>query len=65
VKEQRIQGSFAYSDLEFGRALGLLEWARPSGRDARAVPTRGERRHLHRLLAGPCDGFLKAIVCPA
>ena len=25
VREQRVQGSFAYTNLEFGRALGLLE----------------------------------------
>ncbi len=66
VKEQRIQGSFAYSDLEFGRALGLLEsgLVRP-GVTRELFPLEESADIFTRLLAGPCDGFLKAIVCPA
>ena len=66
VKEQRIQGSFAYSDLEFGRALGLLEsgLVRP-GVTRELFPLEESADIFIRLLAGPCDGFLKAIVCPA
>ena len=66
VKEQRVQGSFAYTSPEFGRAIGLLE-------SGLVVPEVSQRSFpldeggvvFSRLLAGTSQGFLKAIVCPA
>lgn len=66
VREQRVQGSFAYTDREFARAVGLLE----SGLVAPAVSRRAfalaESGDAFRsLLQGSSEGFLKAIVRPA
>ena len=66
VKEQRVQGSFAYTNPEFGRALGLLE----SGLlvpdvSRKSFPLEESHDVFSDLLAGPPEGFLKAIVSPA
>ncbi len=65
VREQRVQGSFAYTNPEFGRALGLLE----SGLIVPAVsqksfPLEESGEVFTGLLHGASDGFLKAIVKP-
>ncbi|MDP9258774.1 MAG: alcohol dehydrogenase catalytic domain-containing protein [Actinomycetota bacterium] len=65
VHEQRVVGSFAYTNSEFGRALGLLE----SGRlvpavSRRSVPLAGSDDVFRRLLDGALDGVLKEIVRP-
>jgi threonine dehydrogenase-like Zn-dependent dehydrogenase len=65
VREQSVHGSFAYTNPEFARALGLLE----SGLVDPGVPRRAfalaDSADVFRgLLAGPSDGFLKAIVRP-
>jgi threonine dehydrogenase-like Zn-dependent dehydrogenase len=65
VREQRVVGSFAYTNAEFGRALGLLE----SGRlepavSRRSVPLAGSDAVFRRLLDGALDGVLKEIVRP-
>ena len=66
VKEQRVQGSFAYTNPEFGRALGLLESGLVvPGVTRKSFPLEESADVFTGLLAGPCDGFLKAIVCPA
>ena len=65
VREQRIVGSFAYTNAEFSSALGLLE----SGRlvpavSCRSVPLAGSDDVFRRLLDGALDGVLKEIVRP-
>jgi D-arabinose 1-dehydrogenase-like Zn-dependent alcohol dehydrogenase len=65
VHEQRVVGSFAYTNAEFGQALGLLE----SGRLVPAVslrsgPLAGSDEVFRRLLDGSLDGVLKEIVRP-
>jgi 2-desacetyl-2-hydroxyethyl bacteriochlorophyllide A dehydrogenase len=65
VHEQRVVGSFAYTNGEFGRALGLLE----SGLLVPAVsrrsgPLEGSDAVFRRLLDGTLDGVLKEIVRP-
>jgi threonine dehydrogenase-like Zn-dependent dehydrogenase len=65
VHEQRVVGSFAYTNSEFGLALGLLE----SGRlvpaiSRRAVPLAESGDVFRRLLGGELDGVLKEIVRP-
>jgi threonine dehydrogenase-like Zn-dependent dehydrogenase len=66
VREQRAIGSFAYTNAEFGRALGLLE----SGLlvpavSRRSVPLAESDVVFRRLVDGATDGVLKEIVCPA
>ena len=66
VREQRVQGSFAYTNPEFGRALGLLE----TGLLVPDVSRKSFRLEesddvFTKLLAGPPEGFLKAIVSPS
>ena len=66
VREQRVQGSFAYTNPEFGRALGLLESGLIDPGVARqAFPLAESGEVFRRLLEGSSDGFLKAIVSPA
>jgi len=65
VHEQRIVGSFAYTNAEFSSALGLLE----SGRlvpavSSRSVPLERSDGVFRRLLDGTLDGVLKEIVRP-
>jgi 2-desacetyl-2-hydroxyethyl bacteriochlorophyllide A dehydrogenase len=65
VREQRVQGSFAYTNPEFGRALGLLEAGRiDPAVSRRAIPLEESADVFRHLLAGPSDEFLKAIVRP-
>lgn len=65
VKEQRVQGSFAYTNPEFGRALGLLEGGLiDPGVSHRLFPLEESGDVFRRLLHGSSDGFLKAIVNP-
>jgi 2-desacetyl-2-hydroxyethyl bacteriochlorophyllide A dehydrogenase len=64
VREQQVQGSFAYTDGDFVRALGLLQ----SGQVQPAVSTRSFPldqgvQLLERMLAGPGEGsFVKALI---
>ncbi len=65
VHEQRVVGAFAYTNSEFGRALGLIE----SGRlvpavSRRSVPLAESDDVFRRLLDGALDGVLKEIVRP-
>ena len=65
VREQRVQGSFAYTNPEFGRALGLLESGRVDPGVSRQSFPLGESGDVFRqLLQGSSTQFLKAIVCP-
>jgi 2-desacetyl-2-hydroxyethyl bacteriochlorophyllide A dehydrogenase len=65
VREQRVQGSFAYTNPEFGRALGLLEGGLiDPGVSHRSFPLGESGDVFRQLLQGSSDGFLKAIVCP-
>jgi 2-desacetyl-2-hydroxyethyl bacteriochlorophyllide A dehydrogenase len=65
VREQRIQGSFAYTNPEFGRALSLLESGLVDpGVSRKAFPLEESGDVFRRLLGGSSDGFLKAIVRP-
>jgi len=65
VREQRVQGSFAYTNPEFGRALGLLErGVIDPGRSHRATTLAESGDVFRGLLQGTSDGFLKAIVHP-
>ena len=65
VREQRVQGSFAYTNPEFAGALGLLESGLlQPGVSRRSFPL-GESADVFRgLLTGVSDGFLKAILLP-
>ena len=65
VHEQRIQGSFAYTNADFARAVELLE------RDAAAFSLPVTSRPLEegpgvfeRLLEGKSEGMLKAVLAP-
>jgi L-iditol 2-dehydrogenase len=65
VREQRIVGSFAYTNAEFGRALrllerGLLQPAVPS----RSVTLAESSVTLQQMVDGAADGVAKAIVRP-
>jgi threonine dehydrogenase-like Zn-dependent dehydrogenase len=65
VREQRAIGSFAYTNAEFGQALGLLE----SGLLApavsrRSVPLEESDVVFARLVDGAADSALKQVVCP-
>jgi threonine dehydrogenase-like Zn-dependent dehydrogenase len=65
VREQRVQGSFAYTNPEFGRALGLLEGGLiDPGVSRRSFPLEESGDVFRQLLEGSSEGFLKAIVCP-
>jgi 2-desacetyl-2-hydroxyethyl bacteriochlorophyllide A dehydrogenase len=65
VREQRVQGSFAYTNPEFGHALGLLEAGLVDPGVSRKSFALDESGDVFRqLLNGSSDGFLKAIVCP-
>ena len=66
VREQRVQGSFAYTNPEFARAVGLLESGLVVPRVSHASFSLEESGAVFtRLLEGESDGFLKAIVAPA
>jgi threonine dehydrogenase-like Zn-dependent dehydrogenase len=65
VREQRVQGAFAYTDADFARAVGLLE------REPEAFAVPGVTFPLAegdvvfgRLLAGDTAGVLKATLVP-
>jgi threonine dehydrogenase-like Zn-dependent dehydrogenase len=65
VKEQRVQGSFAYTNADFARAVELLE------RDAAAFalpvsscPLGDGADVFGRLLEGRSEGMLKAVLVP-
>jgi threonine dehydrogenase-like Zn-dependent dehydrogenase len=65
VREQRAIGSFAYTNAEFGQALGLLE----SGLlvpavSRRSVPLAESHVAFRRLVDGAADSVLKQVVCP-
>jgi 2-desacetyl-2-hydroxyethyl bacteriochlorophyllide A dehydrogenase len=65
VREQRAIGSFAYTNAEFGQALGLLE----SGLlvpavSRRSIPLGESHTAFRRLVDGAADGVLKQVVCP-
>jgi threonine dehydrogenase-like Zn-dependent dehydrogenase len=65
VREQRVIGSFAYTNSEFARALGLLG----RGLLTPAVSTRSlaleeSDATLRRLVEGHLDDVLKEVVCP-
>jgi threonine dehydrogenase-like Zn-dependent dehydrogenase len=65
VREQRAIGSFAYTNAEFARALGLLE----SGLlvpavSRRSIPLAESGAVFQRLVDGATDGVMKEIVCP-
>lgn len=65
VHEQRVVGSFAYTNAEFSRAIGLLESRRlVPGVSRRSVPLAKSDEAFHRLLDGALDGVLKEIVRP-
>lgn len=65
VREQRVVGSFAYTNAEFGRALGLFESGLLVPALAhRSVPLAGSDVVLRRLVDGAVDGVLKEIVRP-
>jgi 2-desacetyl-2-hydroxyethyl bacteriochlorophyllide A dehydrogenase len=66
VREQRVQGSFAYTNPEFGRALGLLESGLVDpGVSCRAFSLAESGDAFRALLDGSSDGFLKAVVRPS
>jgi threonine dehydrogenase-like Zn-dependent dehydrogenase len=65
VKEQRVQGSFAYTNADFARAVELLE------RDAAvfalpvsSCPLDDGPDVFGRLLEGRSEGMLKAVLVP-
>jgi threonine dehydrogenase-like Zn-dependent dehydrogenase len=65
VREQRAIGSFAYTNAEFGQALGLLE----SGLlvpavSCRSVPLAESHIAFRRLVDGAADSVLKQVVYP-
>ena len=65
VREQRVQGSFAYTNPEFADALGLLETGLVQPVVSRRSFPLSESADVFRgLLTGSSDGFLKAIVRP-
>ena len=66
VREQRVQGSFAYTNPEFGSAIGLLESGLVvPGVSQKSFPLEESGDAFSRLLDGSSQGFLKAIVRPA
>lgn len=65
VREQRVQGSFAYTNPEFGRALGMLESGLVvPGVSQESFPLEQSGEVFTRLLGGTPERFLKAIVSP-
>jgi threonine dehydrogenase-like Zn-dependent dehydrogenase len=65
AREQRVQGSFAYTNPEFGRAVGLLEGGLiDPGVSRKSFPLEESGDVFRQLLQGSSEGFLKAIVCP-
>ena len=65
VREQRVQGSFAYTDADFARAVQLLE----RDPDVFAIPTVTSplddgSRVFEKLLRGDFGGTLKAVLGP-
>jgi L-iditol 2-dehydrogenase len=65
VKEQRVQGAFAYTNPEFGRALGLLEsGVIAPGVSRKSFPLEESGDVFRELLEGSSNGFAKAIVRP-
>lgn len=65
VREQRVIGSFAYTNSEFGLALGLLETGLLAPAvTRRSVPLAASDVTFRRLLDGEPDGVLKEIVRP-
>ena len=66
VCEQRVQGSFAYTNADFARALALLEAGRVvPAISQRPVPLAASAEVFGELLAGVSDGYLKAVVHPS
>jgi threonine dehydrogenase-like Zn-dependent dehydrogenase len=64
VREQRVQGSFAYTNPEFGHALALLQSRRFEPRPSReSIPLAQSGRAFQDLLDGAA-GALKVIVRP-
>jgi threonine dehydrogenase-like Zn-dependent dehydrogenase len=65
VREQRVQGSFAYTNPEFGRALGLLEGGSiDPDLSRKSIPLAESGDVFRDLLHGVSGGFLKPIVRP-
>ena len=65
VREQCVQGSFAYTNPEFGRALGLLESGLfDPGVTRRSFPLEESGDVFRQLLDGSSEGYLKAVVRP-
>ena len=65
VREQRILGSFAYTNPEFGRAVELLASGQIRPLIPSAVfPLAQSAAAFEALLAGTATGFLKSIVAP-
>jgi threonine dehydrogenase-like Zn-dependent dehydrogenase len=65
VGERSILGSFAYTDVEFAKALGLLEsGVLKAAVSARSVPLARSDVTFRRLLEGVAGGVLKEIVGP-
>jgi 2-desacetyl-2-hydroxyethyl bacteriochlorophyllide A dehydrogenase len=65
VGEQRVQGSFAYTNPEFGQAVALLERGLISSTlSRRSVPLKESDDAFRGLLSAPADEFLKTIVRP-
>lgn len=66
VREHCVQGSFAYTNPEFGRALGLLEAGLfDPGVTRRSFPLEESGDVFRQLLEGSSVGFLKAVVRPS
>jgi D-arabinose 1-dehydrogenase-like Zn-dependent alcohol dehydrogenase len=65
VHEQRVVGSFAYTNSEFAQALGLLESGRLVPAVSRRSVTLAESDDVfRRLVDGALGGVLKEIVRP-
>jgi L-iditol 2-dehydrogenase len=65
VKEQRIQGSFAYTDVEFAQAVRMLQATGIGRALSRDVLTLDEGRDVFaRLVAGEAMAALKAVIRP-
>jgi L-iditol 2-dehydrogenase len=65
VNEQRIQGSFAYTDVEFAQAVRMLGTTGIGSALSRDILTLDEGRHvLERLVAGAAMAALKPVVTP-
>jgi 2-desacetyl-2-hydroxyethyl bacteriochlorophyllide A dehydrogenase len=65
VREQRVQGSFAYTNAEFARAVELLGSGQITPSLAtRSFPLDEGARAFQDLLDGTPAGFLKSIIAP-